>query len=198
MSAGEQSARAPLCRQCALFKVLVAYAACDVAVDYVQSMADNAAILLVHLEDASAFWALVRLMQPHGRYRLRTMYTTELPRVHLLKAELEELVRKRKPQFTRRYLRLSAELYPPCARALSALTFPCLSLISNHLAVTHLCSSQSRREEDHPEPVLRVRLDHAPLRQQYSVSVDHSLLGRVPPRRRRRHRHLRVHSYRSG
>ena len=125
--------RCALCRQCALFKVLVAYAACDAAVDYVQSMADNAAILLVHLEDASAFWALVRLMQPHGRYRLRTMYTPELPRVHLLKAELEELVRKRKPHFTHRYLRLSAELYPPC----EPLLFFSLSLSMSLSIINH-------------------------------------------------------------
>lgn len=106
---------AVLCRQCALFKVLVAYAIYDKTVDYVQSMADNTAILLVHLEDASAFWALVRLMNPLGRYRLRTLYTPDLPRVHLLKAELEELVRKRKPHFTSRYLKLSADIYPPCS-----------------------------------------------------------------------------------
>ncbi|XP_008562577.1 PREDICTED: USP6 N-terminal-like protein [Galeopterus variegatus] len=84
-------------KQQELFHVLVAFSAYDTEVGYCEGMSHIAAILLMHLNEEDAFWALVQLMT-NRRHNMHGFYIPGSPKLHRLQSFHEQLLRTMLPQ----------------------------------------------------------------------------------------------------
>ncbi|XP_062950760.1 USP6 N-terminal-like protein [Cynocephalus volans] len=84
-------------KQQELFHVLVAFSAYDTEVGYCEGMSHIAAILLMHLNEEDAFWALVQLMT-NQRHNMHGFYIPGAPKLRRLLFFHEQLLRTMLPQ----------------------------------------------------------------------------------------------------
>ena len=68
-----------------LFRILAVYASCNPAVGYCQGMAYIAAVLLMHMDEEDAFWALYCLMESPKHFS--EFYSQSLTRVQHVRWE---------------------------------------------------------------------------------------------------------------
>jgi len=110
-----------------LLNVLRAYTAYDAALGYCQGMGYLAAVLLLYMSEADAFWMLVTLLHSPKYGVLRNLFVDGMPLLHRLSWQYHRLLQRFCPRLVTHFEKIGVELsyfVPKWFMTLFAYSFP--------------------------------------------------------------------------